>query len=104
MKCGGFSITDVMEEHHTIVNNKKQEVEDQLVSQGRNGKLEHYTLLEVQQQVVAGMNYLFKIKIQEDGEECVFIKVFKDLKNEPHLTSIIGNKQTSDLLENNLFI
>ena len=103
MKCGGFSKTGITNEHNNIINDKKLEVEDLLITQGRNGKFEYFTLLEVQQQVVAGMNYLLKIKIQENGDECVFLKIFKDLKNETHLTSVIGNKKTSDPLDINQF-
>ena len=66
MKCGGFSYTEINDEHLTIINSKKDEIEAILIQKGRNGKIEHFEIIDIQQQVVAGVNYLFKIKLQKE--------------------------------------
>ncbi len=99
MRCGGFQNTDVTEEHIGILNNKRAQIETQLIAQGRNGKIEHFSLLEAQHQVVAGMNYLFKVRLQSDGDECVFVRIYRDLQNNTTLHSIEANKKISDNLE-----
>ena len=83
MQCGGFSkIAEINGEHLEIANSKRAEIEQLLNVDGdcRIDKIEHFEVLEVHQQVVAGMCYLFKIKLQEDGDECAFVKIFQDLK------------------------
>ena len=88
MKCGGFSYTEITDEHMSIINSKKDDIEKRLISNGRNGKIEHFEVLELQQQVVAGMNYLFKIKLQKDGDECIQVRIYKNLGNEISIHSI----------------
>jgi len=88
MKCGGFSNTEVNEEHIDIINSKRDEIENILIKKGRNGKIEHFELLELQQQVVAGMNYIFKIKLQEKGDEVIHVRIYKNLCNEISIHSI----------------
>ena len=88
MKCGGFSYTEITDEHMSIINSKKDDIEKRLISSGRNGKIEHFEVLELQQQVVAGMNYLFKIKLQKDGDECIQVRIYKNLGNEITIHSI----------------
>ena len=63
MKCGGFNKTEITDEHINIINNKKDEIEKILIAKGRNGKIEYFEISELQQQVVAGINYLFKTSI-----------------------------------------
>lgn len=88
MKCGGFSKTEITDEHINIINNKKDEIEKILISRGRNGKIEYFEVLELQQQVVAGINYLFRIKLQKDGNEHVKVRIYKNLDNETIIHSI----------------
>ena len=49
---------------------KTDEIEKILIEKGRNGKIEHFEVLELHQKVVAGMNYLFKIKLQKEWDVC----------------------------------
>lgn len=88
MKCGGFYKTEITDEHINIINNKKDEIEKILISRGRNGKIEYFKVLELQQQVVAGINYLFKIKLQKDSNEHVQVRIYKNLNNETIIHSI----------------
>ena len=88
MKCGGFNKTEITDEHINIINNKKDEIEKILISRGRNGKIEYFEVLELQQQVVAGINYLFRIKLQKDGNEHVKVRIYKNLDNETIIHSI----------------
>tara|TARA_B100000902_G_C26965117_1_gene742482 strand:- start:185 stop:457 length:273 start_codon:yes stop_codon:yes gene_type:complete len=88
MKCGGFSYAELNEEHLNIINSKRDEIEKMLITKGRNGRIEHFEVLELQQQVVAGMNYLFKIKIQKDGDECIQVRIYKSLDNQTSIHSI----------------
>tara|TARA_B100000401_G_C52793088_1_gene714462 strand:+ start:1560 stop:1841 length:282 start_codon:yes stop_codon:yes gene_type:complete len=91
MKCGGFSNTEITDEHMNIINSKKDEIEKMLISRGRNGKIEYFEVLELQQQVVAGMNYLFKIKLQKDGDEHIQVRIYQNLSNEISIHSIESN-------------
>ena len=91
MKCGGFSNTEITDEHMNIINSKKDEIEKMLISNGRNGKIEYFEVLELQQQVVAGMNYLFKIKLQKDGDEHIQVRIYQNLSNEISIHSIESN-------------
>ena len=88
MKCGGFNKTEITDEHINIINNKKDEIEKILISKGRNGKIEYFEISELQQQVVSGINYLFKIKLQKNGDEHVQVKIYKNLNNETIIHSI----------------
>lgn len=88
MKCGGFSKTEITDEHINIINNKKDEIEKILISKGRNGKIEYFEILELQQQVVAGINYLFKIKLQKNGDEHIQVRIYKNLSNEISIYSV----------------
>lgn len=88
MKCGGFSKTEITDEHINIINSKKDEIEKILISRGRNGKIEYFEVLELQQQVVAGINYLFKIKLQKDGDEHIQVRIYQNLSNERIIHSI----------------
>jgi hypothetical protein len=88
MKCGGFSYAELNEEHLNIINSKRDEIEKMLITRGRNGKIEHFEVVEFQQQVVAGMNYLFKIKLQKDGDERIYVRIYKSLSNETSIHSI----------------
>ena len=49
MKCGGFSKTEITDEHLNIINKKKDEIEKILISRGRNGKIEYFEISELQQ-------------------------------------------------------
>ena len=85
MNCGGFSYTEINDEHLAIINSKKDEIETILIQKGRNGKIEHFEIIDLQQQVVAGINYLFKIQLQKDGNEYIQstkIKGHVDVVNE----------------------
>ena len=82
MKCGGFSYTEINDEHLTIINSKKDEIEAILIQKGRNGKIEHFEIIDLQHQVVAGVNYLFKKKLQKDGNEYIQVRIYKNLSNE----------------------
>ena len=88
MKCGGFNDSEICQEHLDLINSKRDEIEDILIKKGRNGKIEHFELLELQQQVVAGMNYIFKIKLQEKGDEVIHVRIYKNLCNEISIHSI----------------
>lgn len=61
-----------------------QEIADQvktnLEENVGKGPFERYQLLEFRRQVVAGMNYTFKIQIS--SSECVHAKVFQPLPHE----------------------
>jgi len=82
MNCGGFSYTEINDEHLAIINSKKDEIETILIQKGRNGKIEHFEIIDLQQQVVAGINYLFKIQLQKDGNEYIQVRIYKNLSNE----------------------
>ena len=71
-----------------IINSKRDEIEKMLISSGRNGKIEYFEVLELQQQVVAGINYLFKIKLQKDGDEHIQVRIYKNLDNEINIHSV----------------
>lgn len=88
MKCGGFSNAEITSEHMNIISSKRDEIEKMLISNGRNGKIEYFEVLEIQQQVVAGINYLFKIKLQKDGDEHIQVRIYKNLNNEISIHSI----------------
>lgn len=88
MKCGGFSKTEITDEHLNIINKKKDEIEKILISIGRNGKIEYFEVLELQQQIVSGINYLFKIKLQKNGDEHLQVRIYKNLNNETIIHSI----------------
>lgn len=97
MLCGGFqAVTEISSEHTDIASSKRSAIETMLAERGRNGKVEHFEVVEVQQQVVAGMVFLFKIRLQQDGDECVFVKIFRDLSNTAHVGNIAFNKRLSD--------
>jgi len=98
MQCGGFCKTELKTEHLTLVTTQQIEIEKRLIERGRNGKIEYFEILEVKQQVVAGMNFIFKIKIQKDGEECIFVKIFQDLQTNVYLIDVHHNKSVSDEL------
>ena len=91
MKCGGFSNAEITSEHMNIISSKRDEIEKMLISNGRNGKIEYFEVLELQQQVVAGMNYLFKIKLQKDGDEHIQVRIYQNLSNEISIHSIESN-------------
>ena len=88
MKCGGFNDSEICQEHLDIINSKRDEIEDILIKKGRNGKIEHFEVLKLQQQVVAGVNYIFKIKLQKEGNECVNVRIHKNLCDEISIHSI----------------
>jgi len=88
MKCGGFSNSEIKEEHLNIISSKKEEIETMLIKKGRNGKIEHFEVVDIQQQVVAGMNYIFKIKLQKDGDEHVNVRIYKNLNNDTSIHSV----------------
>jgi len=102
MKCGGFSkveATSELVELIKVVETLKPDLESRLIQKGRNGTLEYLELIEAHQQGVAGLNYWFKVKVQENGRECVFIKVYRDLKNNLTIQEISHNKEVDDVLE-----
>lgn len=88
MKYGGFSNSEVTEEDLNMINSKKEEIETILIKKGRNGKIEHFEVVDIQQQVVAGMNYIFKIKLQKDGDEHVSVGIYKNLNNDASIHSV----------------
>ena len=88
MKCGGFSNTEITNEHINIVTSKRDEIEKTLISNGRNGKIEYFEVLELQQQVVAGINYLFKIKLQKNDDEHIQVRIYKNLDNVVSIHSV----------------
>ena len=85
MKCGGFTKTIITSEH---INSKRDEIEKMLIIKGRNGKIEYFEVLELQQQVVAGINFLFKIKIQKNSDEYIQVRIHKNLDNEISIHSV----------------
>ncbi len=100
MRCGGFRpVEKVTLEHQEIVDRFKDVITEQLKTNGRNGSPQYFKVLEVQHQVVAGLNYLFKIQLQENGTECVFVKIYKSLQDEFTLSGLIEEKQVDDPLE-----
>ena len=99
MKCGGFSKVDATPELIELVHKLKSDLSLILIEEGRNGSLEYLELVEAHQQVVAGLNYWFKIKLQENGRECVFIKVYRDLQNNLTIHEVVHNKDIDDVLE-----
>ena len=98
MKCGGYTKVVANPDLIELVNILKDDLELSLIEEGRNGKIETLEIVEVHQQVVAGLNYWFKLKLQENGNECVFIKVYKDLGGNLTINEIITNKKLSDIL------
>ena len=88
MKCGGFTNTIITSEHINIINSKRDEIEKMLIIKGRNGKIEYFEILELQQQVVAGINFLFKIKIQKNSDEYIQARIHKNLDNEISIHSV----------------
>ena len=99
MKCGGYSKVEANPELIELVHKLKDDLELSLIEEGRNGRIEALEILEAYQQVVAGLNYWFKLKLQENGEECIFIKVFRDLGDNITIKEIVSNKKVSDILE-----
>ena len=94
MKCGGFNKTKINKDHIQLIDNLKNEIE---VSD--NEIVKEFEILEVEQQVVAGINYRFKIKTPNTDNKCFFLKVYKDLHNQTSISSIIKNKEIDDILE-----
>ena len=88
MKCGGFTNAEITSEHMNIINCQRNDIEKILISQGRNGKIEYFEVLELQQQVVAGMNFLFKIKIQKNSDEFIQVRIHKNLDNKISIHSV----------------
>ena len=84
MKCGGFNDSEICQEHLDIINSKRDEIENILIKE----EMRHFEVLELQQQVVAGMNYIFKIKLQKEGDECVNVRIYKSLCDEISIHSI----------------
>ena len=93
MQCGGFCKTELTHEHRMALHTKRNEIETQLVKAH-----DHFETLEVKHQIVAGMNLIFRIKTQKEGEECIFVKLFRDLQGDVHLVDIHSNKSLSDEL------
>ena len=93
MQCGGFCKTELTPEYRMALNTKRNEIETQLEK-----AFDQFETLEVKHQVVAGMNLIFRIKTQKEGEECIFVKLFRDLQGVVHLVDIHSNKSLSDEL------
>ena len=63
-----------------LVKSEKENIEHKL-----DATFNVFEAIEFKQQVVAGMNYLIKIKV--DNDECLFVKIYVPLKqsNKPNL-------------------
>ena len=88
MTWGGFSYVQITDEHRNIIDSKKNEIETILIQKGRNGKIEHIEIVDVQQQIVRGLNLLFKIQLQKDGNEYIQVGMYKNLNNEVTIHSV----------------
>ena len=65
--------------------------------QGRNGAISSLTPVEVKKQVVAGMNYFIKAKIN-DGDEYLFLRIY-DRFGEVSLTKVQLGKTDEDRID-----
>lgn len=74
MLCGGFSnVRDAEDDDQEVLNHVKEEIKQQVGGEGKNIRA-----LKVATQVVAGINYLMKVKYDD---KYVHVKIAKPL---PH--------------------
>lgn len=89
MKCGGFGKDkSPTSEEHELLNSLKSEIEEKL-SKTFNDSFE---IISFQTQVVAGLNYIFKVKCNED--EYIHVKVCKPLphtQQKPFVMNVVTN-------------
>ncbi|KAL1229057.1 Cystatin-B [Trichinella pseudospiralis] len=91
--CGGVKEErDPTEAERAIALDLRSEVENQL-----NRKFKHFLPVSIRTQIVAGINYFFKVMVDED--DFIHLRVFKNLQNETQLHGIQHGKKHSDKLE-----
>lgn len=54
--------------------------------------------LLVATQVVAGMNYFFKILVDAEERKCIHVRVYRDLHGNTNVHSVLDNKTVDDAL------
>lgn len=67
------------------------------VKQKSGRQFSEYTPTEFRSQLVAGVNYFIKVKVSDD--ECVHLRVYRDLKGDVSLSNFLLNKSPQDPLE-----
>ena len=96
MMCGGFTeLRDADDKCKEVANSVKDKVEEQL-----NQKFTVYEPIKFATQVVAGANYMIKIKV--DDNKYIHIKVFVPLphtKKPNQLSKCEGGKTLEDALK-----
>jgi cystatin-A/B len=91
IKPGDKEIDDTVTHH---VNTLRDEIESTLAKSYTT-----FILLKYKSQVVSGINYFIKIQVKEDSNECIHVRIYKDLQNNLSLHSIVENKTINDNIE-----
>eukprot|EP00747_Dinoflagellata_sp_TGD_P004898 gnl/TRDRNA2_/TRDRNA2_112310_c0_seq1.p1 gnl/TRDRNA2_/TRDRNA2_112310_c0~~gnl/TRDRNA2_/TRDRNA2_112310_c0_seq1.p1 ORF type:complete len:101 (-),score=36.48 gnl/TRDRNA2_/TRDRNA2_112310_c0_seq1:74-376(-) len=87
MQCGGAQETEVTDEVRGIVKEMMKEISEAAQKKGRVGEpIEHLEVLEMMEQVVAGMNYFVKAKVNK-SEELIHVRIWDQF----------GTKEVSDV-------
>eukprot|EP00762_Andalucia_godoyi_P005935 ANDGO_00072.mRNA.1 Cystatin-A3 len=95
MKVGGTTAARApVSEDHELVGKIRADLEAP-----RDSKFSHFECLSVASQVVAGINYFFKILIDAEKGECVHVRVYKDLQGNVKIAGIQEHKSREDELK-----
>merc|ERR1712118_100726 len=68
MICGGAGKAEVTDDVRAIVKEMQKDIEKQTQAKGRNGMITDLEVTEVMTQVVAGVNYFVKCKVNKQDE------------------------------------
>ena len=91
MRCGGFQqIADLTQEHDEIISKVRQEINDKML---RTEDYVDFKIVEGHQQVVAGLNYLFKIVVDLETQECLWVKIYQSLDGVLSLSQVGKNRE-----------
>ncbi len=91
MRCGGFQkISNLTQEHDDIVGKVRQEIKDKIE---RTEDYPYFKIVEGHQQVVAGLNYIFKILVDLETQECLWIKIYQSLDGVLSLSQVGKNRE-----------
>ncbi len=90
MRCGGFQqIANLTPEHDEIVGKVRQEIKDKME---RTEDYPDFKIVEGHQQVVAGLNYMFKILVHLETQEYLWIKIYQSLDGVLSLSQVGKNR------------
>ena len=82
MTWGGFVYVSITDEHHKILESKKNEIQQFLEQKKIQSLPEDYRLIDVQQQVVNGLNLVFKLQISKNSSKYIEVSMFKSVNND----------------------